>query len=102
MTDWKELQRAMGSSERMRRAAGDASPDIVGDGIVAALDRMSGRGLDQDLRHLAGQVRRQQQLPRDPRRDHRFFTHLEWALRDLAIRPLEPRLLPTRPTGDQL
>lgn len=67
------------------------SPDEIGDGIVAALDRMTGIGLDQDLRHLAGQVARQASLPRSDSRDGRFLKHLEWALRDLATRPVEPR-----------
>ncbi|MFC5393050.1 hypothetical protein [Bosea vestrisii] len=100
MSDFLAMQRLVAQSPGLRRAVEGTPPEEVADGIVAALDRMSGQGLDQDLRHLAGQVARQTRLPRDAGRDHRFLTHLEWALRDLAVRPFEPRLLPPQKTGD--
>lgn len=109
-SDFLGMQRLLAQSESLRRAVEGAPPDQVADGIVAALDRMTGLGLDQDLRHLAGQVFRQARLPRDAARDHRFFNHLEWALRDLATRPFEPRTQarhddgradPTRPNTGQ-
>lgn len=51
--------------------------------IIAQVDRAAS---DQDLRHLAGQVRRQFNLPRDAARDDRFLQVLEGALRELAQR----------------
>ena len=101
MSDFLAIQRLVAQSEGLRRAVEGTPPEEIADGIVAALDRISGQGLDQDLRHLAGQVARQARLPRDAVRDHRFLTHLEWALRDLATRPFEPRLLPPQKTGDE-
>lgn len=56
-----------------------------GDDILAKVETLPGLGLDQDLRHLAGQVRRQLDLQRDDARDRRFLLHLEHALRDLAV-----------------
>lgn len=89
--DFLAMQRVVAESVSLRRAVEGGAADEVADGIVAALDRMTGAGLDQDLRHLYGQVARQARLPRDAARDHRFLTHLEWALRDLATSPFEPR-----------
>ena len=102
MSEFLAVQRLLAQSEGLRRAVDGVPPQQVADGIVAALDRMTGQGLDQDLRHLAGQVARQARLPRDAVRDHRFLTHLEWALRDLATRPFEPRPLPPKKTGEEL
>lgn len=101
MSDFLAMQRLIAQSEGLRRAVEGAPPEEVADGIVAALDRMTGLGLDQDLRHLAGQVARQSRLPRHAARDHRFLQHLEWALRDIATRPFEPRSLPPQTTGDE-
>jgi hypothetical protein len=89
MSDFLALQRVIAGSERLRRAAQD----------VPVEGAAPGAGLDPDLCHLAGQVARQARLPRDPDLDHRFLTHLEWALRDLATRPFEPRPLPPSMTG---
>lgn len=101
MSEFLAMQRLVAQSAGLRRAIDGAPPEEVADGIVAALDRMTGAGLDQDLRHLAGQVARQARLPRDVVRDHRFLRHLEWALRDLATRPFEPHPLPPQKTGDE-
>lgn len=79
LEDWPAVQRAMAGAIE-RRA------DIRAEDICAALDAGSGLGRDQDIRHLAGQVKRQFDLPRHAQRDQRFLTHLEWALRDLAVR----------------
>lgn len=100
--DFLALQRVIAQSEGIRRAVEGGPPEQIADGIIAALDRMTGLGLDQDLRHLGGQVARQSRLPRDPIRDQRFFNHLEWALRDLATRPFEPRIHPSKIAGEQL
>lgn len=101
MSDFLAMQRLVAQSDGLRRAVEGTPPEQVADGIVAALDRMTGQGLDQDLRHLAGQVARQARLSRDAVRDHRFLQHLEWALRDIATRPFEPRPLPPQKTGDE-
>lgn len=98
MEDVFALNRLVARSLSLQRAARDPSPAEKAEAIVAALDAGSGLGLDQDLRHLAGQVARQARLPRDGQRDHRFFQHLEWALRDLAVRPVEPTT--RRPSTD--
>lgn len=69
----------------------DRVADRVTDALCEELERPSGLGLDQDIRHLSGQVRRQRELPRDASRDGRFLLHLEHALRDIAVRaPVAP------------
>lgn len=61
--------------------------EAVADAIVADLEQLpTAFGLDMDLRHLAGQVKRQSALPRDGARDGRFLLNLEHALRNLAVR----------------
>lgn len=80
-----EQQRQLARSPGIARALRDPTPDEQAERIVAAIDAGGGLGLDQDLRHLAGQVRRQLDLPRDAARDGRFLGHLEHALRDLAV-----------------
>jgi hypothetical protein len=90
VSDFLETQRVLARSPGLQRTLRGPTTAETADAIVSALDRATGLGLDQDLRHLSGQVARQARLPRDPGRDHRFLTHLEWALRDLAIRPFEP------------
>ncbi|PZU89099.1 MAG: hypothetical protein DI527_16330 [Chelatococcus sp.] len=89
MTD--DLQQTVARSRRLRELASRPSPDEIAAEIVGALEIGTGLGLDLELRHLAGQVSRQAKLPRETGRDDRFLFHLELALRDLALRPVEPR-----------
>lgn len=86
-----DQQREIAASPGLRRALEGPSLDERADTILARLESPTGFGLDMDLRHLAGQVRRQRDLPRNAGRDGRFLLHLEHALRDLAVRaPLAP------------
>ena len=77
-------------SPSLARIAAEPGPADIAAEIVAAIDAGTTLGLDHDLRHLSGQVARQGRLPRHPVLDQRFLQHLEWALRDLAVRPVEP------------
>jgi hypothetical protein len=79
-------QRQIAASHRQRRALDGPTLDERADAILASVESPTGFGLDMDLRHLAGQVKRQRALARDGIRDGRFLLHLEHALRDLAVR----------------
>lgn len=81
-----DQQRLVAASPSLRRALDGPTLDERADAILAAVEGQTGFGLDMDLRHLAGQVRRQRALPRDGARDGRFLLNLEHALRDLAVR----------------
>ena len=81
--------RAVVRNPTLARIAAEPGPADIAEEIVAAIDAGTSLGLDHDLRHLSGQVARQARLPRHPVLDHRFLQHLEWALRDLAVRPVE-------------
>ncbi|KPH80545.1 hypothetical protein [Bosea vaviloviae] len=86
-----DQQRQIAASPGIRRALNGPTLDEQADAILAGFESSTGFGLDMDLRHLAGQVRRQRTLPRDTGRDGRFLLHLEHALRDLAVRaPVVP------------
>jgi hypothetical protein len=78
VTDYPAIQRQLAASIERRACE-------RGEDILAKVETLPGLGLDQGLRHLAGQVRRQLDLPRDAARDGRFLGHLEHALRDLAV-----------------
>lgn len=88
----KTVFKATISAADLRAAlAADRAADTVADNILAAVEMPLHLGLDQKLRHLSGQVRRQRELPRDAGRDGRFLLNLEHALRDLAVRaPVTP------------
>ncbi len=79
-------QRQIAASQRQRRALEGPTLDERADAILAAVESQTGFGLDMDLRHLAGQAKRQSALPRDGARDGRFLLNLEHALRNLAVR----------------
>lgn len=81
-----DQQRQIAASPSLRRALEGPSLDERAEAILARVESPTGFGVDIDLRHLAGQVRRQRDLPRDGARDGRFLLHLEHALRDLAVR----------------
>lgn len=82
--------RSVVRSPSLARVAAEPGPAEIAEEIVAAIDAGTSLGIDNDLRHLSGQVARQGRLPRHPALDQRFLQHLEWALRDLAVRPVEP------------
>lgn len=84
------LNREVGRILSLRRAARD-EPTETPASILKAVDALTGADIDRDLRDLARQVNRQQKLPRHPGRDGLFLTHLEQALRNLALRPVTPR-----------
>lgn len=86
MSGWIDDRLDYPAIQRQLAAAIERRTGARGDDILAAVETLPGLGLDQDLRHLAGQVRRQRDLPRDAARDGRFLGHLEHALRDLAVR----------------
>lgn len=86
MSDLLHAQRLMAGSPSLRRAVEGPTLDERADAILARVEDLTSLGLDMDLRHLAGQVRRQRDLPRDGARDGRFLLNLEHALRDLAVR----------------
>ena len=86
MSDFLQDQRLMAGSASLRRAIEGPTLDERADAILARVEDLTGLGLDMDLRHLAGQVKRQSALPRDGARDGRFLLNLEHALRDLAVR----------------
>lgn len=81
-----DQQRQIAASPRQRRALDGSTLDERADAILASVESGTGFGLDMDLRHLAGQVKRQRGLPRDAARDGRFLLNLEHALRNLAVR----------------
>ncbi len=81
-----DQQRQLAGSPGLRRALDGPTLDERADAILASVESPTGFGLDMDLRHLAGQVKRQRALPRDGARDGRFLLNLEHALRDLAVR----------------
>lgn len=82
-----DQQRQIAASPGLRRALDGPTLDERADAILSRIESPTGFGLDMDLRHLAGQVKRQSALPRDAGRDGRFLLNLEHALRDLAVRP---------------
>jgi hypothetical protein len=86
MSGFLDQQRQLAVSASLRRALDGPTLDERADAILASVESPTGFGLDMDLRHLAGQVRRQRALPRDGARDGRFLLNLEHALRDLAVR----------------
>ncbi len=84
------LNRIVASSPSLQRAARD-EPTETPLSILTAIDAVTGGDIDRDLRDLARQVKRQHKLPRHAGRDGLFLTHLEQALRNLALRPVTPR-----------
>lgn len=86
MSGLLDQQRQLAGSPGLRRVLDGPTLDERADAILAALESPTGFGLDMDLRHLAGQVKRQRALARDGVRDGRFLLNLEHALRDLAVR----------------